>query len=154
MMKKLIFFVILAILISVSSATMQTCYPNAIARYTAFGISIPTEEQFNARLLGQEHPSDPFNPAISFQTRIIVPGTPVLTQGALKFNLWKVMGILSATRTYQNKVPIYSVQLQSWNGYGLQRFYKTTRDLNEAYLMYSSQLVPNLYSWENILINK
>lgn len=156
-MNKILALVALIVLISMAGATMQTDYPNATARYTAFNIRIPTEIQFKNTMLGKDDINDPMNPAIGYQTWIVEPGTPLITTGALRYDLWKVTAILSATRTYTNQDgtpngdPLYSVYSAPRNGFSGPRFFKTTRDLNEAYIMYSSILAPNLYEWEILL---
>lgn len=154
-MSKILALVALMVLISMAGATMETDYPNAITRYAAFGINIPTETQFKSYLLGQDNWKDKMNPAIGYQTWIVEPGTPLITTGTSRYDLWKVTAILSATRTYQdgtpNGDPLYSVYSAPRNGFSGPRFFKTTHDLNEAYIMYSSILAPNLYEWEILL---
>jgi hypothetical protein len=157
-MSKILALVALMVLISMAGATMQTDYPNAIARYTAFGINIPTETQFKSFMLGQDNWKDKMNPAIGYQTWIIKPGTPLITTGTPRYDLWNVTAILAATRTYADPdgtpngvTPLYSVYSAPKNGFSGPRFFKTTRDLNEAYIMYSNILALNLYEWEILL---
>jgi hypothetical protein len=160
-MKKILALIVLVVMmIPPIMATMQTDYPNAIARYTAFGINIPTETQFKSYLLGQDNWKDAMNPGISFRTRLVNPGTPLYPPGtsATKFDLWQVMAMLSVTRTYTNssdaipiETPLYTVYSIPWNGWDGYTFSKTARNIDDAYAMYSSILNPNLYAWEKSL---
>jgi hypothetical protein len=162
-MRKFLALIVLMAMITPIMASMQTDYPNAIARYTAFGINIPTEEHFKSYLLGQDNWKDAMNPGISFRTRLVNPGTPLYPPGtsAIKFDLWQVTAMLSATRTYTNTsdslessatgIPLYTVYSTPWNGWDGSTFSKTTRNLDDAYVMYSSILNPNLFAWEKSL---
>jgi hypothetical protein len=162
MKKFLALIVLMVMMITPIMATMQTDYPNATAKYAAFGIKIPTETQFKSYLLGQDNWKDKMNPGISFQTQIVNPGTPLIPPGtsASRYDLWQVTAILSATRTYTNTntsddrasgIPLYTIYSAPRNGWDGKNVLKTTRDINEAYLMYSNVLTPNLAAWEKIL---
>lgn len=137
----------------IKSVPQTPAYQSAIDAYAARGLKIPNATEVKHTLMGLDNKNDHFNSGIGVQTKLLAPGAELLsTYASNKYNLQDVIGVVSITRSYENDdgaTPIYTVSRVSWIPGDLGRkYYATTRDLDEAYRLYESQLEPNLIAWE------